>query len=311
MVLYSYSRIKSYHGPILFIFLTLPLVFPATAVYGQQAKSDVLQIGNSGSLAGSVGMGKEKVGMMILQAYIKEETGLNNDIQRLKSWQELADKMQQGQVDIGVFQGYEFAWAQAEYPGLKPLALAVNVYLYPVAYVMARRDDSAADFAGLEGQSLSVPDIGLGFLRLFVDRQCEARGKKADAFFTKITAPDNAEDALDDVVDGKIKATVVDHAILTAYKQRKPGRFKRLKEVAQSEPFPPVTVAYAGSTLDEKTLRRFADGLMNASKNEKGETLLTLLHVTGFSSVPHKFEQVLVQTRKAYAAPTVTTSTSK
>ena len=271
----------------------------------------MLHIGSSGSLTGSVGQGKEKAAMMTLQGYIKEETGLDSEIHRLKSWQVLADKMHQGQLQIGVFQGYEFAWAQAEHPGLKPLALAVNVYLYPVAYVVARRDDPATDFAGLQGQSLSIPALGLGFLRLFVDRQCEARGKKADAFFASIAAPDNAEDALDDVVDGKIQATVIDRATLTAYKQRKPGRFKQLKEVAHSEPFPPVVVAYASSTLDEKTLRRFADGLLNATKNEKGETLLTLFHLTGFASVPEKFEQVLAQTRKAYAAPTVPTSTSK
>ena len=41
---------------------------------------------------------------------------------------ELADKMTKGELQLGVFQGYEFAWAQEKQPQLKPLALAVNVY---------------------------------------------------------------------------------------------------------------------------------------------------------------------------------------
>jgi ABC-type amino acid transport substrate-binding protein len=47
-----------------------------------------------------------------------------------------------------------------------------------------------------------------------VERQSEAGGKKAAAFFSSITSPDNIEDALDDLVDGKVQATVVDRAAL-------------------------------------------------------------------------------------------------
>ena len=57
---------------------------------------------------------------------------------------------------FGVFQGYEFAWAQEKDPGLQPLALAVNVYTYPTVYVVTRRDDPATDFAGLQSHSLAI-----------------------------------------------------------------------------------------------------------------------------------------------------------
>ena len=77
-------------------------------------------------------------------------------------------------------------------------------------------------------------------LRLFIQRQCEAYGKKPEAFFSKITPAENVEDALDDVVDRVVQVAVLDRVALEAYQRRKPGRFRRLKEVAHSPPFPPT-----------------------------------------------------------------------
>ena len=68
--------------------------------------------------------------------------------------------MAKAQLHVGVFQGYEFAWAQQKYPDLKPLAVAVNVYRYPIVYVIARRDGPAKSFGDLRGKTLGVPAGG-------------------------------------------------------------------------------------------------------------------------------------------------------
>ncbi len=278
----------------------LLLITAAMAPAQEGKKIDVLRIGSSGKMTGGKDADKEKAAMDTLREYIKDETGLNNEIARQKDWQDLADKLARGELQLGVFEGYEFAWAQEKKPDLKPLALAVNVYTYPVVYVVAKRDDAAKDFAGLKGHTLAIPDTGQAFLRLFVDRQSDAAGKKAEGFFGKIATPDNVEDALDDCVDGKVQAVAVDRAALEAFKRRKPGRFKQLKDVAHSGPLPPAVVAYYGSNLDEATLRRFKDGLLGASKKERGQTLLTMFHLTGFQEPPEDFAKVLAETRKTY-----------
>ena len=127
-----------------------------------------------------------------------------------------------------------------------------------------------------------------------------SNGKKPEEFFAKITNPENVEDALDDAVDGAVQAVAVDRAALEAFKKRKPARFNRLKEVAKSQPFPPTVVVYLEGVLDNATLQRFRDGLLNASRKEKGQTLLTLFRLTGFETVPNDFDRVLAETRKAY-----------
>jgi ABC-type phosphate/phosphonate transport system substrate-binding protein len=279
------------------------LALPGAWGHEPQSKIDVLRIGTSGTLTGENSDSKEKAALETLQSFIQEETGLNNQVIRQKDWRVLTDQLTSKQLHLGVFQGYEFAWAQEQHPDLKPLAVAINVYTYPVAYVVVQRNGPIKDFTGLQGQSLALPTTSAGFVRLFLDRQAQRAGKTFDTFFGKVSHPENAEDALDDVVDGVVKATVADRATLESYKRRKPGRFNQLKEVARSQPFPPPVVAYYDTVLDEATLQRFRDGLLNAAKKEKGQTLLTLFRLTGFVTVPRDFEGVLAETRKAYPPP--------
>jgi len=268
---------------------------------GQQAVT-LLRIGSSGSLITAGKSGQETAALGTLQNFIKTETGLNNEIIRQKNWRELAEKMASKEFHLGVFQGYEFAWAQEKYPALKPLALAINVHRYSIAYVITAKTSSAGNFAGLQGQALAITGAD-GFLRIFIERQCQALGKKPEEFFSRVTTPENVEDALDDAVDGKVQAVAVDRAGLEAYKRRKPGRFNQLKPVAQSKPFPPVVVAHYDEALDGATLQRFRDGLLNASQKESGQTLLTLFKLTKFEAVPADFERVLADTRAAYPPP--------
>jgi ABC-type phosphate/phosphonate transport system substrate-binding protein len=279
------------------------VAFLAAAAYGQPPGVGVLHVGATGTLTGHADSPKEKAGLETLRRFIKDETGLTSEIAGQMDWQELATQMAKGRFQVGVFQGYEFAWAQEKHADLKPLTLGVNVHRYSVTHVVVRRDHPAKDFAALQGQALSLPTTSQAFPRLFLDRQSQASGQTAEKFFSQITSPDNVEDALDEVLDGKTQVAVVDQAALEAYKRRKPGRANQLKEVSRSQAVPPLVVAYYGAALDETTLRRFKDGLLGAARKEKGEMLLTLSRLTGFEGVPADFGRVLAATRKAYPPP--------
>jgi len=269
-------------------------------VRGRRAEAKVLRIGSSGSLAAEKSKQREKAALTSLKDFIRTETGMDDEIVQFKDWQELRHQLDDNKVQVGVFQGYEFAWAQEKDAALKPLAVAVDVNLYPVAYVVTRRDDAVKDFAGLKGKTLAMDAEGPRFLKLYVDRQCQANGAKTEAFFTKVLPEDNAEDVLDAVVDGKAQAAVAEQAALEGYRRRKPGRFNQLKEVARSQPFPPVVIAYRDKGLDEATLTKFRDGLLKANQTDRGQQMLTLFRLTGFQAVPNDFPQALARTRKDY-----------
>jgi len=245
---------------------------------------------------------KEDDALETLRSFIKDETGMENKITSEKSWQAVVDKLVKQELQIGVLQGYEFAWAQEKEPSLKPLMLAVKIHRYPAAFVVAKSDNKASDFGGLEGQALSIPSSSKGFPKLFVEREALAKGKKLEAFFSKIVTPEEPEDAIDDVVDGVVQAAVVDQAVLEAFKRRKPGRFARLKLIAQSQPFPPPVILYKDKDLDDATLEKFRNGLIKASTKERGQKMLNMFRLTGFESVPDDFGKVLAETRKKYPA---------
>ncbi|HLJ95647.1 MAG TPA: PhnD/SsuA/transferrin family substrate-binding protein [Gemmataceae bacterium] len=273
-------------------------------IQGQPAKKiDVLRIGTSGSLALNASGTKEETALDALKSFIKTETGFDNEIIQQKDYEELLHKLVNGQLHLGVFQGYEFAWVQAENAKLQPLALAVDVYHYRYAYLMIRRDSKIADFNALQGQTISLPQIGQAHLRLYIERLSQSNGKPLNAFFSKIATPDNIEDALDDVVDGVVQAAVVDRVGLEAYRRRKPGRFARLRELAHSQAFPPPLVAYYDEVVDPQTRQRFQEGLLTANNKEKGQRLLNLFKLTGFEVAPSDFSKVLAETRKAYPPP--------
>lgn len=270
---------------------------------GEPAKLETLRIGATGTLTGAAESLREKAGNDLLQRFIREETGLKADIKGQRSWEELAASLSKGETHFGVFQGYEYAWLQEKYPEIKPLAVAINVLRYPIACIVTQKNSPIKSFADLKGKVVAVPASTQACLRMFLDRQCEAAGKKPEEYFASIAAPESVEDCLDDLVDGKFAAVSIDEAALEAYKRRKPGRYNQLREVTRSQPFPPIVVAYYGTTLDEPTLRRFKDSLLSATRKEKGEMLLTLSRLSAFESVPDDFANVLTATRKAYPAP--------
>jgi len=289
--------IRGFLGGFLCLGLLAGFVLQAPSLEAEKADPEVLNIGSSGSLSTGGDAAKEKGGIESLQSFVKEETGFKNDIHTEKDWRILVGKMDKGDPHLGVLQGYEFAWARKDHPRLKPLAIAINVHRYPVVYAVTHKNGKATDLAGLQGQSVFMPTTTTGILRLYVEKQS---GKKLEDFFSKVIHKDNIEDGLDDVVDGNIQAAVLEGAALEAFKRRKPGRFKQLKEVAKSEPFPPAVVTYVEGVLSDATLQRFREGMVNSSKKEKGQTLLTLFRLSGFETVPADFDKVLDETAKKY-----------
>jgi ABC-type phosphate/phosphonate transport system substrate-binding protein len=269
------------------------------AARGDEPKAQ-LRIGISINLTGNTGPREDKFAVKTVQSFIKDEVGMTNVIIHTKGWRDQAEMMAKGKLQVGAFQGYEYAWAEKKFTGLKPLAVAVNVNLYPTAYVVVKRDSPIKDFAGLRGGTMALPTADQPFLKLFVERRCQAASAKMADFFSKITTSKSIEDSLDDLVDGIVTTTAVGHAELEAYKRRKPGRFRKLKEVAKSEPFPPIVVTYQEGSLDDATVQRFRAGLLGASRKERAQIMLAMSRLTGFQPVPEDFEKVLERTRKEY-----------
>ena len=238
--------------------------------------------------------------MKPFKALMESQTGLSGHLVPGIAADDLGQQLKDDKVQLGVFHGFEFAWARQRHPELKPLMIAVNQQRYLRAHVLVRDDCPATCLADLKGKTLAVARRTREHCHLFVERRLRTCGATAKEFFGRVVTPNSAEDAIDGVVSGLVTAVLADGVALDWYRERKPTRAPRLKTLEQSEVFPASVVAYRASALDDATLRRFRHGMITAKDNPRGQQLMALCQITSFEPIPDDFEQLLTDIVKAY-----------
>jgi ABC-type phosphate/phosphonate transport system substrate-binding protein len=241
--------------------------------------------------------------MQPFSALMEAQTGVSGRLVPCGDASNLGQQLMEDKVQLGVFHGIEFAWARLKYPELRPLVIAINQQRYLRACLIVRADSNIGDFGDLKDKVLALPQQTRDHCHLFLKQRCLECKKEPAGFFAKVTSPPNVEDALDEVVDGTVQASVVDGLSLDCFKRRKPGRFAKLKVAQSSELFPAAVVVFRPGILDDAMLARFRDGMLNANRTALGRQLMTLWKLTGFEQVPSDYEQALVEIAKAYPPP--------
>jgi ABC-type phosphate/phosphonate transport system substrate-binding protein len=244
---------------------------------------------------------KDQADLETLQKFIKDETGFDNEIIRFKDSPALAAKLASGEIQLAAMQGIEFARAKAANPSLKPLAVAVNRYVYPEAHIVTKKGDSANSIGGLKGQAFAMPKNPQGFLSLFLEKQTGSADPSK--FFGSVKSAADSAKALDTVVDGEARATIVDKASLEDYQKQKPGRAKDLNfNFLVSAKLAPPLIVYGPDGVKQAQLDRIKKGLLDANKKERGRTQLEYFRLTSFQEPPADLSAVLESSLKEYPA---------
>ncbi|MBX7104010.1 MAG: phosphate/phosphite/phosphonate ABC transporter substrate-binding protein [Gemmataceae bacterium] len=237
------------------------------------------------------------------QTVVQSQTGLKGQLVIVESAEAMRQQLTTGEVQLGVFHGFEFAWMKLKEKSLEPLMLvSVNPNMLQ-AVVVVQKDCSAKGVAECRGQKLAMPKATKEHSRLFLQRRCRVNGGTCNDFFPTLQEPPSIEDALDDVVDGVSQVAVVDKAALQMFERRKPGRFARLRILESSEPFPPSVIAFGKGQVDVTTQDKFRSGMSTAHDTALGKHLMGLMKITGFEPVPANFDQRMAESVKAYPPP--------
>jgi len=241
---------------------------------------------------------------------MKQFTGMNGQIVPGGDGFQVGKHLTDKKLDLAVFHGLEFAWAQARHPELRPLMVAINKHRHVRAHVVVRKEGDISTFSDLRGKDVALPKRSKDYCRLFLERSCcECGREKMKDFFGKVHTPFSVEDALDEVCQGTIQAAIVDCNALENYQELKPGCFKRLKVLKDSENFPAAVIAYRHGTLNEATLNQFRSGLLKANETPQGQQMMQLWKITAFEHVPADYAQTVADILKAYPPPAEATST--
>jgi len=236
---------------------------------------------------------------------MRDLTGLNGKAAPAGDAYAIAEKLKDGKLHLGAFQGFEFAWVQQKYPKLKPLMIAVYYDRHLRASIVVHKDCPAQAIAGLRGTELALPMGTKGHCRLFLQRHCTNANGPCDpkAFFSEVRRTEHAEAALDLICDGKVQCAVIDEVSWQCYKGVKSGPAKRLKVLSQSEVFPAGVIAYYDGGLDQATLNCVTRGLADATKNRKAIEIMSLFKITSFEEVPEDYADTLANIRRLYPPP--------
>ena len=228
---------------------------------------------------------------------VKDFTGLAGTLDRPKTADDVAERVASGKSTFGVLQGIEFAEAKEKHPGIE--ALIIALYRTPAnkAIVLTKKDASAASFADLKGKDVAVLKQGKEHIRRYLKK---ATGEDSAAFFGKVIDMPNAESSLDSLLLGKAFAAVVDDATLSQYKEVNPGRYNRLKIIAESETFPPSVIFYNPKMADAKIVDQFRAGMLKAGESTASREVMGTFRITSFEPIPKDLSESLAAIRKAY-----------
>lgn len=238
------------------------------------------------------------------QQVVYDQTGLKGDLVVVETPEDMRKQLADGELQLGVFHGFEYAWMKMKQPALEPLMLvAINPQALQ-SVVVVSAENSAKTIDECRGGKLAIPNGTREHSRLFLTRRCRNCGcQQFQEFFPTTAAPKSVEEALDNVVDNVVQVAVVDQAGMSMFQRRKPGRFAKLKTLDQSEMFPPSVIVFNRGKIDDNTLNRFRDGMATAHKTTLGSHLMGLMKVTGFEPVPGNYDQRLTEIVKAYPPP--------
>jgi ABC-type phosphate/phosphonate transport system substrate-binding protein len=205
------------------------------------------------------------------------------------------------ELELGVFQGYEFAWAQQRYPNLRPLMIAVNQDRQLRSCLIVPKSSPAKNWSDLKGKHFALPLGSKGHCSLYLQRRCQCTGECAPkSFFARITRPSYPEAALDEVCSLDSHATVVDRISWGIYQRVKPGNAAHLKVIQESEIFPAGVIAYRAGALTQQTLDAVKNGLLNAPNNARARQLMMLIQITSFETIPDDYAGTLANILKTY-----------
>jgi ABC-type phosphate/phosphonate transport system substrate-binding protein len=234
---------------------------------------------------------------------LESGTGFKGRIVGSSDARTLARQLEEDKLQLGIFQGIEFAWARQVNPKLEPLVICVKQERTLKAYLIVRAAATYRKPAELRGTTLALPTGSLEHCTTFLRCQCLPDDSTAKRFYRKVLRTSDVEQALDDVLDGKAQAAVVDGLAWQSYRSSKPGCAKRLRVLLASETFPCAVIACQKGRFDAAEVKRFRERLIDARNNRLGRRLIEFFGISGFEAVPADYERLFRRVVKAYPPP--------
>ncbi len=243
-----------------------------------------------------------KAGGHQFSSLFQKFTGLPGGVEGEEEYADLAKKLKDNQIQLGVVHGFEWSWISKQHPQLAALVVAVPSKL-PQSCIVVNVKNEAVGLVGLKGAKVEIPFNMKAHGFLYIEKLHKSCPPGS---FTPTTPEElGPDEALDELVKGKTVAALVDQSTLQGYQKNNPGKSMKLKVLASSEVFPPTVIIYnaAKGGLDEQAISKIRTGMLNASKDAQGKAFLFLWNLKGFEEPSPAFAKLVEDCVKAYPPP--------
>lgn len=225
---------------------------------------------------------------------VRKQTQRPGDFIMAKGVDGLVDGLRHGKLQMAVLHSWEYAWLKRLVPDMEPVLVAVNGTVVQRVHALVPKASPAQSLDDLNGKSLALARRSPQFVKFYV----EHLQKPQERF--KVREEKDAEAGIEAVIDGMAEFTMVGTSAWKVYRDRKPVRAERLRQVHESVPFPPAVLAYKKGQVNEEVLQRFRDALLKAHEGPEGRQTLTLWRISSFEPVPKNYEEMIQAIGKEY-----------
>src|SRR5690348_4443453 len=100
----------------------------------------VIRVGIVRSLFRDIPESSWGFGIRLFQPLMRVQTGLETDLASPSDPETLARKLRDKKLDLGIFQGIEFAWEHQKHAELRPLVILINGHPGRQTHLLVRQD---------------------------------------------------------------------------------------------------------------------------------------------------------------------------
>lgn len=230
---------------------------------------------------------------------MKNATGLKGEVHVNYAANEIAQKINDRQLDFGILYAHEFAWVQKKYPDLQPFLVAGTKQDKRVHFIVHQKS-TAKSLADLRGKKFDMPAGTKEYSRLYLNKACPDR----ERHFGSVVKSATYIEALNQLARGDSDVTIIDSLWLDSYKSlRGPVFTKNLRILQESEVVPPAALICKKGALPPATMDTIRKGLLKAHEETRGRDLLALWTIDAFEVVPKDYARSLDDVLKIYPAP--------
>lgn len=280
---------------------TLGLCLLAAAASGSSDNLPQLKIGLIKSLLvasnSSIGMAAP------LGEMLGSQMGCRLQFVQCEDHLDMAKKLRDGEVQLGVIHGVEYGWLKREAPEVEPIALALTHDIRLKANVLVRADSNHQAIRDLKDKTLLKPWKSLNHSNLFLTKLVSDVCPECDKFFGQVKAIGSVDKTIDALIDGQGDAMVIDSQSWATYQESKPGRAKRVRILAESGYFPTAAVLYRPGGLEPAVLTQIKTGFLSIHQKPLGQQMLVFWRLKKFVPVSDDYHALCRDVLKEYPTP--------